>query len=322
MYILSTMQAQNLLTEAQYTYVAQKINDSYTQFFEQLITSAQVQQIQAVDIALTEEELHVHDWRLIDAIDYGKNNRQGKCACGISLRYEYIIEHTKTGKRIHYGKDHLATFLNMPKNNLKMFQQNVQFVKDTIDELFFMIEQGEQSLSYYLQIILDAEQYNALHDDHPLTIPYDAKEQLAVGLPLLKTQRNLLDEAARYLENEKRIAAMKQLAHHYVPVQQVEKQPETPSSVAPTITIPNHSLPLQAQLIILMSDGIKSALTMAHLIYHQSDEVLDVFSIYDLRRPPIYGQIVSTLLDLEAEGIIKLSHSPVKTHLDCFAQFV
>ena len=322
MYILSTMQAQQLLTEAQYTYMTQKINDSYTQLFEQLITTAHVQKIQAVDITLTEEELQVHDWRLIDAIDYGKNNRQGKCACGISLRYEYIIEHCKTKKRIHYGKDHLATFLNMPKHHLKAFQQNVQCVKDDVDELLSAIAQGKQSLSYYLQIILDAEQYNASHPDHPLTIPYDAKAQLAVGLPLRNIQRTLLDEAARYLENDKRIAAMKQLAHQYVPNEHVEQQQEASLPVAPTITIPDRSLPLRAQLIILISDGIKSALTMAHLIYHQSDEVLDVFSIYDLRRPPIYGQIVSALLDLEAEGVITLSHSPIKTHLDCFAQFV
>lgn len=322
MYLLSTKKAQQLLTTEQYTYVVQKLQKSYTQLFEQLITTSKVQKIRAIDIPLTEEELYVAHWQLIDCIDYGKHQRQGKCACGMSLRYEFIIEHRHTKKRIHYGKDHLATFLNISSATLKSFQQNLQLLATQLEELFFTIQQDAQPLSYYLRILLAAEKYNDNHPAHPLHIPYDAKEQLAVGLPLIRVQRDMLEKIARRLENEKRIAEMKQLAHHYKPHLEPTRPAPPPTTIQHTLTLPDNTLPLRAQLIILISDGINSALTMAHLIYDQSCDVLDAFSIYDLRRPPIYGKIVSELMDLELEGVVRLSYNPLKAHLDCFAQFV
>lgn len=323
MHLLSNAQLKHMLTQQQYQYLLHKLQENYDILFQRMTTTQHVTTIQAVDISLTEAERHVEKWRLIDCIDHGKYNLAGKCACGKPLRYEFIIEHIDTKKRIHYGRDHFAQFLNMPPRHLKTLHEANEVLKQNILEMVTALASPNDHMRYYLQIILDAEQYNAAHPETPLHIPYDAKQQLAVGLPLLKIQQHMLDETATRLQNAQRIEQMKQLAHTYTPVAPVVNNTSSLTKAAPPpLTLPDANFPLRAQVIILLSDGIESALMMAHLLHDQSCDVLDAFSIYDLRRPAIYGKVVSILMDLEADGIVTLAHSTIKQHLDCMARFV
>ncbi|WP_146551126.1 MULTISPECIES: hypothetical protein [Rummeliibacillus] len=78
-----------------------------------------VQAIRSVDIDLQEDERNVEDWDIIDYVDFGSGNRLGKCACGITLRFMFTVQHKRTNKTITYGKDYLRAFLNLPIKDIE-----------------------------------------------------------------------------------------------------------------------------------------------------------------------------------------------------------
>lgn len=99
-----------------------------------------VQAIKSVDIDLQEDERNIEDWDIVDFVDFGPGNRLGQCACGISLRYMFTVQHKGTNKSITYGKDHLSAFLNLPIKDIDAVMAGLKAIDYELDELLLKIK--------------------------------------------------------------------------------------------------------------------------------------------------------------------------------------
>ena len=166
-----------LVTEKQREFIEEKLKIGRKTLFMRFMQSEKVSVIKMTDdITLEEIEKQSQDWHIVDYLDYGLGNRAGKCACGRTLRYEFIIEHAITKKRIHYGKDHLADFLNIDVSDVNAIINGLHEVNYDADELLLKIQNDE----YGYEII------DSLSDE--AVISTDIQAHLDHNVPLLDRQ--------------------------------------------------------------------------------------------------------------------------------------
>lgn len=91
-----------IITKEQRDFIENNLKRGYKTLFARFMQSEKISVIKMTDdIALEEIERQAEDWQIIDRFDYGLGNRLGKCACGKTLRYEFVVEHVVTKKRMN-----------------------------------------------------------------------------------------------------------------------------------------------------------------------------------------------------------------------------
>lgn len=170
----------SLATEEQRDFILNKVKRGRRTIFGNIMMNEKINAIRSVDITLTKDEKDVLDWDIIDFVDFGKGNRFGKCACGISLRFMFTVQHTKTGKTIEYGKVHLSDFLNIDVNDVNGLIKNLHVIDYELDELLQKIENNDYGFEIY-------EQVSEKND-----VSEDIKQHIQANVPLLERQINRL----------------------------------------------------------------------------------------------------------------------------------
>lgn len=169
------------LTKQQQQYIEHYLQRGKRTAFDNFMQDEKVTAIRSADeITLEENELQVHDWTIAQFVDYGENNRAGKCACGRALRYEFTVEHTMTKKKIQYGKEHLSQFLNIEVRDVDALLNTVEKFDYELDELLEKIDRHDFGFNLYEQL---------LEKEH---VPSTIERHIELQLPLLDYQRRKL----------------------------------------------------------------------------------------------------------------------------------
>lgn len=181
--LTADMRAQKLaaLREDQRQFLNDYLRRGKRTAFDNFMQNEKVTAIRSADeIALTAEELVAADWTIIHFIDYGENNRSGKCACGRALRYEFTVEHTVTKKKIRYGKEHLSQFLNIEVRDVDALLGTVEQFDHELDELLAKFEREDFGFELFEQLP-NKEQ-----------VPASILRHIELEIPLLDYQRRKL----------------------------------------------------------------------------------------------------------------------------------
>lgn len=150
-------------------------------------------------IVLSEKELISSnldeiEWNLIDIEDAGQISNNLKCICGKSLRYRYTVKHTLTGVTYKLGKEHLAQYTDLDAKTVSEVVRGISKIDLERDEILEKVLSGWE---------------NKFKFENDFDIPFDMKEQLRVGLPLLNRQvrrliKLLSDKKKKNIEVEKK----------------------------------------------------------------------------------------------------------------------
>lgn len=142
----------SLVTTEQREFFENELKRGRRTIFENAMRDEKISAIKSVDTALEENEKNVVDWMITDFIDFGLGNLGGQCACGRKLRYQFTVEHQKTGKMIQYGKDHLSTFLNIDVKDIDGVINELDKFDHELDELLWKINENEYGYEHYEKI--------------------------------------------------------------------------------------------------------------------------------------------------------------------------
>lgn len=180
-----------LVTDQQRDFLMNHLKRGRETIFARFMMSEKVHAIIAADdIELKDNEQDVVDWKIINYVDHGFGNRDGKCACGRTLRYEFTVQHTKSKKTITYGKDHLAQFLNLNVSDIDSVMTNIRFIDYELDELLLKIN----SKDYGYEILQELE--------GKIEIPKDIQEHVDVKVPLMDSHIRRIERLIYEIEKE------------------------------------------------------------------------------------------------------------------------
>ncbi|MFF5996546.1 hypothetical protein AAGS61_17685 [Lysinibacillus sp. KU-BSD001] len=286
-----------LLTEQQREFIEENLKVGRKTLFMRFMQSEKVSVIKMTDdITLEEIEKQSQDWKIVDYRDYGLGNRAGKCACGKTLRYEFIVEHAITKKRIHYGKDHLADFLNIDVSDIDAIINGLHEVNYEADELLLKIQNNEYG--YEIIELLSNE----------VVIPTDVQVHLDHNVPLLDRQikRLLKMLEVQYLEEQRRtqFEKFKQIMEN-VKKQKYKDKLDVVQSVNEQFIFTNKLTTVDIAEIAyqFVVNGISSATTISHIIRDHYN-VPKEYSKSVSRRPRIYADVLRALHSYAEKGLI------------------
>ncbi|MBG9732221.1 hypothetical protein ABD87_22620 [Lysinibacillus sphaericus] len=279
------------ISKQQRQFIEGHVKRGYKTGFTRFMLSDKASVIKMTDnVTLEDIEQQVADWEIVDYRDYGLGNRLGKCACGRSLRYEFIVEHTLTKKQIHYGKFHLADFFNISASDIQGVIDGLQVVDYEADELLMKIKEG----NYGYEII----------DKIPkgINIPLDIKNHMDNNIPLLNSQLyRILQVLEDNFEKEK-----------YKQFQKVqdELKYEAKLEVIESVNAQFFHMNKSEEFVNigevayhLVVSGISSAVAISHII-HDFYKVKKGYSQSSIKRPLIYHEVLSALRDYSEKGMI------------------
>ncbi|MFY0519322.1 hypothetical protein ACOMCU_16065 [Lysinibacillus sp. UGB7] len=309
----------SLVTEEQRDFLQNKLKRGRETIFGNFMLSEKVSAIKSTDeIDLLEEEQDVVDWKIIKYHDYGFRNREGKCACGRTLRYEFTVQHSKTLKTITYGKDHLADFLSLEVKDINEVVNGLRVIDNELDEMLRKINNKD-----YGYEILD-ELSDTIH------IPLDIQEHVEFNVPLLNRQFNRLLKIIDELEREEVFNRRKELLNEERPksyhkvsllIDERFKQEKNVQHVREQklLEILKERLPINASLgelaYCLIQNGVNSSTEISCLIRNNYD-VDKRISSGIMHRPYIYMDIVLACKEYAKKGLIIFDEESSGIH-DC-----
>ncbi|TSI05779.1 hypothetical protein [Lysinibacillus sp. BW-2-10] len=180
-----------LVTDEQKEYLLNQVKRGRRTIFGNIMIEEKVQAIKSVDIDLQEDERNIEDWDIVDYVDFGPGNRLGKCACGITLRYMFTVQHKGTNKTITYGKDHLSAFLNLPIKDIDAVMAGLKTIDYELDELLVKIRDDDYGYEIVAEIPEEIE------------LPKNIKEHVEHHIPLLNRQIKKIErEVNKYYTKE------------------------------------------------------------------------------------------------------------------------
>lgn len=299
-----------LVTDEQKEYLLNKVKRGRRTIFGNIMVEEKVQAIKSVDIDLLDDERNVEDWDIVDYVDFGPGNRLGKCACGITLRYMFTVQHKQTNKTITYGKDHLSTFLNLPIKDIEAVMAGLKTIDYELDELLVKIKDDDYGYEILSEIPEEIE------------LPKNIKEHVEHHIPLLNRQiRKIERELNKYyaeklekVKNEQREAERAEAAKRveaYLKAKKIlrkrneqeqkEKQARDQKILESTRHLLVSSNATVAEIAYsLVLSGVSSATEISRITreYFNVDKRI---SIGTLQRPYIYMDVVLSLMK-EAEN--------------------
>jgi hypothetical protein len=141
----------------------------------------------------TDEEIQsiVLDWVLIDYIDSGFINPETRCDCGKPLRYQYIVQNTRTQEIRKFGINHLELHTGIDAETVKAIRKSWDAIDLELDEILVKIR-TKWSL-----------EGNKIYIPDDLTLPKDIQEHLDLQLPLLERQITRLLRLIKEYHEEK-----------------------------------------------------------------------------------------------------------------------
>ncbi|QBP39863.1 hypothetical protein E2636_01245 [Paenisporosarcina antarctica] len=142
----------SLVTTEQRDFLETEVKRGRRTIFENAMREEKISAIKSVDIALEDDEKNVVDWMISDYIDFGLGNLEGRCACRRRLRYQFTVEHQKSGKKIQYGKEHLSTFLNIDVRDIDGVIHELDKFDFELDELLVKIQEDDYGYEHYEKI--------------------------------------------------------------------------------------------------------------------------------------------------------------------------
>lgn len=119
-----------------------------------------------------EEELD--SWVLKEVLDGGFGNRPYRCECGMPLRFQYIVLHTKEKKIYRLGETCLENYTNLSPVIISDIRKGFH----TID-----LERDEILIKYQNHQFFSLDKFR-----HIENLPEEIVQQVKVGLPLLDRQ--------------------------------------------------------------------------------------------------------------------------------------
>ena len=282
------------VSEKQREFIEEKLKIGRKTSFMRFIESEKVSVIKMTDdITLEEIEKQAQDWHIVDYHDYGLGNRAGKCACGRTLRYEFIVEHSITKKRIHYGKDHLADFFNINVSDINAVINGIHEVNLEADELLLKIQNNEYG--YEIIELLPNE----------AIISTDVQAHLDYHVPLLDCQIKRLLKTIEVLNIRKQY---EQVIKEYEKTEYSDKL-EIIHSVNEQFHLMNQEgrVDIAAVAYQFVLKNISSATMISHIIrdyYNVSKE----YSMSVSGRPRIYADVLRGLHSYAEKGLIYHDH--------------
>lgn len=126
----------------------------------------------------------IQEWLLVDIIDAGKIDKNTRCECGRSLRYQYILENQKTGDVKKLGISHLQEHLGFPLHIVKEIINGISQVDYELDEILLKVESKWSLTQHGINpLLLDK-----------IELPVDIEKHINLSIPLLEPQLHRLDE--------------------------------------------------------------------------------------------------------------------------------
>lgn len=303
----------SLVTDEQKGYLLNKVKRGRRTIFGNIMVEEKVQAIRSVDIDLQEDERNVEDWDIIDYVDFGPGNRLGKCACGITLRFMFTVQHKETNKTITYGKDHLRAFLNLPIKDIEAVMAGLKTIDYELDELLVKIKDDDYGYEILEGIPEEIE------------LPINIKEHVEYHIPLLNRQIKKIErEVNKYYAEElekakneqlkaerveatKRVEAYlkaKEILRERYEKEQKEKQDREQRILETTRNLLDSSNATIAEIAFsLVLNGVSSATEISHITreYFNVDKRI---SMGTFQRPYIYIDIVLALMNEAEKGTL------------------
>ncbi len=285
----------SLVTDDQKEYLLNKVKRGRRTIFGNIMVEEKVQAIKSVDIDLLEDERKVDDWEIVNYEDFGPGNRLGKCACGITLRYEFTVQHKQTNKMIKYGKQHLSEFLNLSIKDIDEVVDGLKTIDYELDELLLKIKAGDYGYEILAEIPEEIE------------LPKDIVEHVDHQIPLLDRQiRRIERELNKYnaeLKNEKLEKAIEILRKRHEQ-EQKEKQEKNQKILESITHLLDSSTATIAEIAYsLVLSGVSSATEISHII-RENFNVDKRISIGTLKRPYIYSDVLTALIKESEKGTL------------------
>lgn len=170
------------LIEEQRAFLLEEVKRSRKTIYARVMQNEKITAIRAVDVMLMDDEKNVVDWEIVDYIDFGKYSREGRCACGLSLRHQFTVKHQGTGRYINFGIGHLSEFLNIDENEIKGFINELNVIDYELDELLFKIQCDEYGYEFY-ELLFDKSVVSA-----------EIQRHIDMKVPLLDRQVRILEK--------------------------------------------------------------------------------------------------------------------------------
>jgi len=238
----------SLISTEQQDFLVNELKRGRRTIFENAMRDEKISAIKSVDISLEDHELTVTDWMITDFIDFGFGNLAGQCACKRRLRYQFTVEHQKTGKMIQYGKDHLSTFLNIDVRDINGVIDELNNIDHELDELLWKIKHDDFGYENYEKVpdktvvskiivkhidinvpLLDRQIYRLIKAfDKQMEAILEEKKKIYLDLELEKRQqdRELLENYKREMKQIEDLWLAERNAHRESELkrQQLEKE--------------------------------------------------------------------------------------------------
>lgn len=282
----------SLASEEQQDFLLNKVKRGRKTIFGNIMMNEKINAIRSVDITLTQDEKDVMDWDIIDFVDFGKGNRLGKCACGISLRFMFTVQHNKTGKTIEYGKVHLSDFLNINVKDINGLINNLYVIDYELDELLQKIESNDYGYEIYEQV------------SKKIDVSEDIKHHIQANVPLLERQINRLYSDFKKLRDEEWKAERKafleterqrQLLQKEQQEKMLREKRERDRDILETSKGQLHlSATFDEIAYSLVLSGVNSAVEISHIMVNHFG-VDKRKSVSTMERPYIYFDILVAL---------------------------
>ena len=292
----------SLVTEEQRSFLEHKLKRGRETIFGNFMLSEKISAIKSTDeIVLLEDEQNAADWKIIKYHDYGFRNREGKCACGRSLRYQFTVQHSKTLKIITYGKVHLVDFLNLQIRDINEVMNGLRVIDHELDEMLRKIRSKDCGYE-----ILDEL-------SNKVNIPLDIQEHIEYKVPLLNSQfRRLL----KIIQDQEKNRPKKSLNVDLKIYEKVnllinnrlqQEKNEQQAREQRLVEIVNNQLPIHPTLkeiaYCLVKNGVTSSTEISQLIrtYYDEDKRN---SRGRLKRPYIYMDVVLACMEYTKQGFL------------------
>lgn len=156
------------LTEEQRQFLCEHIKRSKCDIWTEHLA-----RIKGIDKSLDNME-EVDDFLLVDIRDGGYGNRPYRCKCGKSLRYQYILKHSRKDIELRLGSECFKNIAGMEDTFLKEVKKGFTRVNGELDDI--------------LQKVLEDSFQFTIYDMYRHIIPELLQEQLDLELPFSNKQ--------------------------------------------------------------------------------------------------------------------------------------
>ena len=332
----------SLVTPEQRDFLENELQRGRRTIFENAMRDEKITAIKSVDTDLEATEKKVFDWNITDYIDFGFGNLEGQCACGRRLRYQFTVQHQKTGKTIQYGKDHLSTFLNISVRDIDGVINELDKIDHELDELLWKMNEDDYGYEYYEKIpdktvvsksILKHIEVNIpLFDRQIKRLKALFEQQMeAILEEKLKIQRQLelekrlqeREQLEKRLKEQKEIAAKlenERKAYLEVELQRIQKENEEKEKkrlekkqqdaarIEATKELVGFGAKFEEIAYSLVLNGVHSAVEISHIMVNNFNVNKEI-SASTLGRPYIYFDVVLALRKQVEKGNLLMDES-------------